>query len=119
VRSDIQREMELADLKRLQQEAQQATAAIDASVRGVADSLHDAARDAAGEAAASPPAPDWAAGTWASHRFRTRARPDPSLSELAEAVEQLRGRSALPAGGRVGRNRHAPRSRVNRPRIYR
>jgi hypothetical protein len=122
VRSDIQREMELADLKRLQEEAQKATAAIDASVRGVADSLQDAAREAAageGTAAASPPAPDWPAASWASHRFRTRARPDPSLSDLAEAVEQLRGRASLPAGGRIGRNRHAPRSRVNRPRIYR
>ena len=124
VRTDIQREIELADLKRLQEEAQKATAAIDASVRGVADSLQDVASQAAGpgSGAISPPAPSapvWSASGWGSHRFRTRARPGPSLSDLAEAVEQLRGRGSLPAGGRNGRNRHAPRSRVNPPRIYR
>ena len=50
---------------------------------------------------------------------RTRARPGPSLNDLTEAVEQLRGRMAVPGSGRFGKSRYAPRSRVNRPRIYR
>ena len=138
VRADFQREIELADLKRLQEEAQKATASIDASVKQVASSLQEAAQQVAG--AGTPPldgapsadgapstdgapsmdgAPVWSAGGWGSHRFRTRPRPGPSLSDLSEAVERLRGRSAMPAAGRFVKNRFAPRSRVNRPRIYR
>jgi sec-independent protein translocase protein TatB len=124
VRADFQREVELADLKRLQEEARQATASIDSSVRQVASSLEQAAQGAAGELAAPavPPehgAPVWSEGGWGSHRFRMRARPGPSLSDLTQAVEQLRGRTAIPAAGRLARNRYAPRSRVNRPRIHR
>jgi sec-independent protein translocase protein TatB len=124
VRSDFQREIELADLKRIQEEAQKATASIESSVRDAAASLEQSAQ-ALGEPAtatgAPPPhsVPAWSAGGWGSHRFRTRARPGPSLNDLTEAVEQLRGRMAMPAAGRLGRSRYAPRSRVNRPRIYR
>jgi sec-independent protein translocase protein TatB len=123
VRADFQREIELADLKRLQEEAQKATASIDSSFKQVATSLQDVAEQASGEVSAATPethdAPVWSASGWGSHRFRTRARPGPSVSDLAEAVEQLRGRGVTPGAGRFGRNRYAPRSRVNRPRIHR
>jgi sec-independent protein translocase protein TatB len=123
VRADFQREIELADLKRLQEEAQKATASIDSSFKQVATSLQEVAQQASGEVSAAAPeppsAPVWSASGWGSHRFRTRARPGPSLSDLAEAVEQLRGRTVMPGVGRFGRNRFAPRSRVNRPRIHR
>jgi sec-independent protein translocase protein TatB len=127
VRTDIQREIELADLKRLQEEAQKATASIDSSVKEVTGSLQDAAQQASSEISAlsttgAPPphsVPVWSAGGWGSHRFRLRSHPGPSLNDLTEAVEQLRGRMAMPAAGRFGKNRYAPRSRVNRPRIYR
>jgi sec-independent protein translocase protein TatB len=132
VRADFQREIELADLKRLQEEAQKASASIDASVKQVASSLQEAAQQVAGAGAppldGAPPAGDapladgapvWSGSGWGSHRFRTRPRPGPSLSDLSEAVERLRGRSATPAAGRFVKNRFAPRSRVNRPRIYR
>jgi len=123
VRADFQREIELADLKRLQEEAQKATASIDSSFRQVATSLQEVAQQASGEVSAAAPeppsAPVWSASGWGSHRFRTRARPGPSLSDLAEAVEQLRGRTVMPGVGRFGTNRYAPRSRVNRPRIHR
>lgn len=124
VRADFQREIELADLKRLQEEAQKATASIDSSFKQVANSLQEVAQQASVEATATPApeplaAPVWSASGWGSHRFRTRARPGPSLSDLAEAVEQLRGRTAMPAAGRFGKNRFGPRSRVNRPRIHR
>ncbi len=124
VRADFQREIELADLKRLQEEAQKATASIDSSFKQVATSLQEAAEQASGEvpAAGAPEphsAPVWSTTGWGSHRFRTRARPSPSLNDLAEAVEQLRGRMVVPAAGRFGKNRYAPRSRVNRPRIHR
>ena len=106
-----------------QEEAQKATASIDSSFKQVATSLQEVAQQASGEvstAAPEPPsAPVWSASGWGSHRFRTRARPGPSLSDLAEAVEQLRGRTVMPGVARFGANRYAPRSRVNRPRIHR
>jgi sec-independent protein translocase protein TatB len=122
VRADFQREIELADLKRLQEEARQASAAVDSSVRDVASSLEQAGQSVSETMAASEPtapsAPVWSAGGWGSHRFRTRARPAPSLTDLNEAIEQMRGRTPM-SPGRIGRNRYAPRARVNRPRIYR
>jgi sec-independent protein translocase protein TatB len=125
VRADFQREIELADLKRLQEEAQKATVSIDSSFKQVATSLQEVAQQASGEGAATAApeplgAPTWSSSSgWGSHRFRTRARPGPSLSDLAEAFEQLRGRTATLGAGRFGKNRHAPRSRLNRPRIHR
>jgi sec-independent protein translocase protein TatB len=124
VRADFQREFEVAELKRLQEEARNAAQSIDSSVREAASTLEQGARDASGEAAfagepAAPAAPTWSSGGWGSHRFRTRSHPGPSIDDLAEAVEQLRGRSALPGAGRFRKNRYGPRSRVNRPRIYR
>jgi sec-independent protein translocase protein TatB len=123
VRADFQREFELADLKRLQEEARKATAEIDSSFKQVATSLQDVAEQASAEVSAVAPeahdTPVWSGSGWGSHRFRTRARPAPSLSDLAEAVEQLRGRKVMPDAGRFGKNRYAPRARVNRPRIYR
>jgi len=124
VRADFQREVELADLRRLQEEAQKATASIDSSFKQMATSLQEAAQQASdqvsGTSAAQPTsAPVWSGGNWGSHRFRTRPRTSPSLNELAQAVDQLRGRMAMPGAGRFGRNRYAPRARVNRPRIHR
>jgi sec-independent protein translocase protein TatB len=125
VRADFQREIELADLKRIQEEAQKAAASIESSVRDAAASVEQAVGPTAGEAAAATGAPPpnsvpvWSASGWGSHRFRTRARPGPSLTDLSEAVEQLRSRMAVPGAGRFGKSRYAPRSRVNRPRIYR
>lgn len=127
VRSEIQREVELADLKRLQEEASSTAASLETSVREAGASLEQAAREVSASASLTgtppansiPAASAWSSGGWNSHRFRTRAHPGPSLSDLNEAVEQLRTRMALPGSGRIARNRYAPRARMNRPRIYR
>jgi sec-independent protein translocase protein TatB len=124
VRVDIQREIELADLKRIQEEARRAAQSIDATVRDAASSLDQAARSASNNAASSggEPAGDGPPdrpGLWGSHRFRRRSRPGATFGELEEAVEQLRRQLSMPAAGRFGGNRYAPRSRVNRPRIRR
>jgi sec-independent protein translocase protein TatB len=122
VRIDIQREIELSDLKRIQEEARQAAQSVDASMRDAASSLEQAVRPGGTEAgpgggdATDGPFPR--PGLWGSHRFRTRSRPGASFGELEEAVEQLRNRLSVP-GARLGGNRYAPRSRVNRPRIRR
>jgi sec-independent protein translocase protein TatB len=132
--AELRREVELADLKRLQQEAQSAVASIDSSMRQVTGSIDSSVREAAASleqvpslddvvatgSAAPEEASAWESGSdWGSHRFRTRARPSPSLTDLAEVVERMRGRTSIAPLGRIGRNRYAPRARVNRPRIYR
>lgn len=124
VRTDIQREIELSDLKRLQDEAQSAARAIDSTVRDAAasmSSLQSANPDSPVSPAATA-ATDFLAqpvGSWGSHRFRTRRRPGATFSQLEEAVQQLQSRLDGPGSARVGRNRYAPRSRVSRPRIHR
>ena len=134
VRSEFQREIELADLKRVQEEARQAAASLQSSFRQVAGSVQSAADQASTEMSAAEASvaatsrsgsPEWGSGGWSTHRFRTRARPMPSIDDLAEAVERLQARQRPSPRGVVaglaglGRNRYAPRSRVNRPRIYR
>ena len=127
VRSEFQREIELADLKRVQEEARKAAASLESSFRQVAGSVQGAADQASAEMSAAEASvatsqsgsPGWTAGGWATHRFRTRPRPAPSLDDLAEAVERLQRRPSAGAAARLGRNRYAPRSRVNRPRIHR
>jgi sec-independent protein translocase protein TatB len=124
VRSDINREIELADLRKIQEEARQAAQTIDDSMRQANSSLDQAARSLqsgagaavgdSADAAQAEPAPGWA-----SHRFRSRSRPGATFSEIEEAVEQLRTRLSGPRVGRLGKRRYAARSRVNRPRIRR
>ena len=114
VRADIQREVELADLKRLQEEARQAAQSIDSSVRDVAASVEEASRIAPAEASAATAAsergaPAWEGGGWGSHRFRTRPRPSPSVRELADQGGLLRSQLALPGRGRRAGHRYAPR----------
>ena len=121
VRVDIQREIELSDLKRLQDEARQAAMSIDSTMRDAASSLQAAAADPLTGVSAPlesrvPPLPGSA---MASHRFRTRRRPGATFVQLEEAVERLQGQLEGPGRARLGRNRYAPRSRTSRPRIHR
>jgi Tat protein translocase TatB subunit len=118
VRTDIQREIELSDLKRLQDEARKAAQSIDSTLRDAASSLSSPALPSEESSQADPVAVAQAAA-WGSHRFRTRRRPGATFTQLEEAVERLQGRIDGPGGARVARNRYAPRSRVSRPRIHR
>jgi sec-independent protein translocase protein TatB len=133
VKIDIQREMELADLKKLQDEARAAAASLksqvgelQSTVTGVADELHRLGADGAtaGDSASGGAAGDGAAwegtGGWQSHAFRRRYRPGPSLDELADEIERLKRQLALPAAAPPGnRHKYGPRARINRPRIRR
>jgi sec-independent protein translocase protein TatB len=127
VKSDINREMELAELKKLQEEARSAAQSIQSSVQGLQADLNRAAaelKNPVQSAAAAPPSGDYAfedAGEqWHDHRFTRRYKPGPSIDELAEEVTRLKRQLALPDGSAGGtRRKYAPRARVNRPRIRR
>lgn len=127
VKSDINREMELAELKKLQEEARSAAQSIQSSVQGLQADLHRAASDLQNplqmSAAAPPPADNAfedAGEQWHSHTFSRRYKSGPSIDDLAEEVARLKRELALPDASASGtRRKYAPRARVNRPRIRR
>ncbi len=127
VKSDINREMELAELKKLQEEAKSAADTLKSSVQGLQADLNRAAADLnkSGDADA-PAAPgdsyafEDAGDKWRSHTFTKRYKPGPSIDDLAEEVARLKRELAMPdVYGTGSRRKYAPRARVNRPRIRR
>lgn len=132
VKSDINREMELAELKKLQEEARQAAQSVQSSLNEVSSGLSslesDLGRstgDAAGAtgSAAADAGTDYAwegAGeTWQRSVFPKRYKPGPSVDELAEELARLKRTMALPAAHAGPQRKYAPRARMNRPRIRR
>jgi sec-independent protein translocase protein TatB len=128
VKSDINREMELAELKKLQEEARSAAQSIQSSVQGLQSDLNRAASELQSpmqtSAAEAPPPSDYAfedsGDQWRSHTFSRRYKPGPSIDDLAEEVARLKRELALPeTSGAGSRRKYAPRARVNRPRIRR
>ncbi|MCS7101294.1 MAG: Sec-independent protein translocase protein TatB [Burkholderiaceae bacterium] len=131
VKADINREMELAELKRLKEEARAAAQSLQSSVQELQGELQRTASDLsaplsapAGETgASSAPATDYAfegAGdAWGSRAFPRRYKLGPSVDELAEEVARLKRQLALPDAYAATRRKYAPRARINRPRIRR
>jgi len=119
VKSDINREIELADLKRLQEEALSAARSVESSLR---DAVGDVSTALGTSGTTSGGADDGAAiGGWRSHAFERRYKPGPSIDQLADEIARLKRQLALPnaAAPVSGRNKYGARSRVNRPRIRR
>jgi sec-independent protein translocase protein TatB len=129
VKADINREIEMSELKRLKEEAQTAAQSFESSVRGavagVETELTGLQRlgDSGAEPVATGSAPSgnvWeSAYPWGSSAFRKRYRPGPSIDQLAEEVARLKRQLALPDSHAVAHHRYAPRARVNRVRIRR
>jgi len=130
VKSDINREIELTELKKIQEEARKAAQSVQSSfdaVRSGITSLDpDTAKPAAGgpiagESSSSTPDYAWegAGETWKSSVFPKRYKPGPSVDELAEELARLRRQMALPAAHAATQRKYAPRARVSRPRIRR
>jgi sec-independent protein translocase protein TatB len=130
VKADINREMELAELKKLQEEARAAAQSVQSAVQGFESDLQKVAAEAS--SAIGPPdggateatAPgdytwEGAGESWQSQRFQRRYKPGPSVDELAEEIARLKRQLALPDAYTASRRKYAPRARVNRPRIRR
>jgi sec-independent protein translocase protein TatB len=126
VKSDINREMELAELKKLQEEARSPAQSIQSSVQGIQADLTAAAAEFksplsttdTGQVATGDYAFEDAGEQWRSHTFTRRYKPGPSIDDLAEEVARLKRELALPDAGGT-RHKYAPRARINRPRIRR
>jgi sec-independent protein translocase protein TatB len=127
VKSDINREMELAELKKLQEEARSAAQSIQSSMQGLQSDLNRASADlqnslqtdAPAQTTSSDPTFEDAGDQWRSHTFSRRYKPGPSIDDLAEELARLKHGRALPDALGGPRRKYAPRARVNRPRIRR
>ena len=134
VKNDINREMEVAELKKLQEQARDAVRSIETSMKdsvsGLQSDLNSTANALSGiddaststesaSSAASDYSWEGAGDTWQSRRFQRRYKPGPSVDELSEEIAKLKRQLAMPETAGVARHKYSPRSRMNRPRIRR
>ena len=124
VKNDINREMELAELKKLQEEARQAAQSVKSSLDEVGAGVSSLEPEIGGGVDGTAGAPGGQAweGTddsWRRNVFPRRYKPGPSVDELAEELTRLKRQMALPSANAGTQRRYAPRARVNRPRIRR
>jgi sec-independent protein translocase protein TatB len=135
VKADINREMEVAELKKLQEQARDVARSIETSVKdGVSglqsdlnstasalNSTFDDPSTTMSESASGAGDYSWegAGDGLQSRRFQRRYKPGPSVDELSEEINKLKRQLAMPETPNRGRQKYAPRSRMNRPRIRR
>ncbi len=128
VKSDINREMELAELKKLQEEARNAAQSFQSGVQNAVSGIESDLNKSAGvetaytgSDATSSTDYSWegAGESWQRQVFPKRYKPGPSVDELAEEIARLKRQLAMPDSHATTRHKYAPRGRVNRPRIRR
>lgn len=126
VKSDINREMELAELKKLQEEARKAAQSVQSGFNELQNEMNRAASGLTSiedNPAVSTSSTDYAwegAGeSWERHTFARRYKPGPSVDDLAEEIARLKRELAMPDAHATSRRKYAPRARINRPRIRR
>jgi sec-independent protein translocase protein TatB len=129
VKSDISREMELAELKKLQEEARNAAQSVQSGFSELQSEMNKATADLTslggtpvpGETSTASGDYAWegAGESWERHTFARRYKPGPSVDDLAEEIARLKRELALPDAHAASHRKYAPRARVNRPRIRR
>lgn len=131
VKSDINREVELADLKKLQDEARDVARSIESTVQGNMSSLQAGIDStvkslntgfddpAAGTGTPTDHSWDGTGEAWTNRVFPRRFKPGPSIYELTEEIAKLRRQLAMPDASGPPRHKRVPRARVNKVRIRR
>ncbi len=132
VKADINREVELADLKKLQEEARDMARSIETSVQQNVSSLqagfdstvkdlNTGFDDPAVTNASTPTDYSWegTGESWSSKRFERRFKPGPSIHDLSEEIARLKRQLAMPDPSVSPRHRRGPRARINKTRIRR
>lgn len=127
VKADINREVELAELKKLQEQARGIAHEFETSVQSEVKSIESSVESAiptdgktSSELGTDDYRAEWAEeATWTPTRFARRYRPGPSLDELTEEIAKLKRQLALPEAQGRARHKYAPRARLNRARIRR
>ena len=134
VKADVTREMEVAELKKLQEQARDVARSIETSVQegvsglksdldSTATALNSGFDTSSSSTSSGSSSGDFswegAGESWQSHRFRRRYKPGPSIDELSEEITRLKRQLAMPESQGAARHKYAPRSRMSRPRIRR
>jgi sec-independent protein translocase protein TatB len=131
VKTDITREIEVAELQKLRQQALDVARSVETSVKdgvagiqsdldSTAKALNSSLEGGAGSGTEGGGYSwDDAGDTWGSRRFHRRYRPGPSIDDLTEEIVKLKRQLAMPESSGQSRHKYAPRSRMNRPRIRR
>jgi sec-independent protein translocase protein TatB len=129
VKADINREMELAELKKLQEQARGIAHEFETSVKnevkGIESSVTSGLPGASSGVDLSTLGADDSSASWGDRdgwtptRFNRRYKPGPSIDELSEEIAKLKRQLSLPAGAPGGRHKYSPRARINRTRIRR
>lgn len=138
VKTDITREMEVAELKKLQEQARDVARSIETSVQdgvsglqsgldSTATALNSGFEGASDTGAASESSGSgggdysWESegDSWRQQRVHRRYKPGPSVDELSDEIARLKRQLAMPQTTPVSRHKYAPRARMNRPRIRR
>jgi sec-independent protein translocase protein TatB len=127
VKADINREMELSELKKLQEQARgiahEFETAVTSEVKGIESSVGSVTSGST-EGLSSLGTDNYTdswddKNKWTPTRFSRRYKPGPSIDELSDEIAKLKRQLAMPET--LGRSRHkyAPRAHLNRPRIRR
>lgn len=131
VKADINREVELAELKKLQDEArdmarsietsvQQNVASLQSDIDSTVKSLNTGFDDPA--ASGSTPTDYSWEGTgdaWVDRRFDRRFKPGPTIYDLSQEIARLKQQLAMPDPSVQPRHKRGVRARINRTRIHR
>jgi len=120
VKADIDREVQLSEIRKLTEEARSAASSIESTVRSAAEDL----RSEADRIRAQADLPANVQNAWLGGdplpAFARRYRPRATIEDIARDLERVKRRLALPEGAAPGpRNKYAPRARLNRPRVRR
>jgi sec-independent protein translocase protein TatB len=118
VKADINREIELAELKKIKEDAQAAAQSLQSSVESVQGELNSLqSNSSALENDAAVNSDPWTSAT--DLRYARRYKSGPSMDELSDEIDRLKRELTLPSNARNRRRKYGPRARTNRPRICR
>jgi sec-independent protein translocase protein TatB len=118
VRADIDREIQLSEIRELTKQARSAAESVEHSMRTAVEGARAEANRVATEMMSGEGA-SWAGEEGSLPSFGRRYRPRATIDDLARELERVKRRVALPGGPETPRNKYAPRARLNRARVRR
>lgn len=122
VKADIDREVQLSEIRALTEQARNAAASAEHSLRAAVETARTEVGHIGGDGTSPGSNQGWSSGEADGPRFARRYRPRPTLDDLVREIEQLRRGGAHAAPGAAPgsrRSKYAPRARLNRVRVRR
>jgi sec-independent protein translocase protein TatB len=120
MRTDIDRELHLADLRRIGEEARAGARSVETAFQGAVSGVQTEIEQARTDIARAIGGNSWTGGPpEAPTSFPRRYRPRPTIDDLTQEIERLKRQLALPGAAPAARQKFAPRARINRARVRR